>query len=255
MGNRLSLSKRILVKNKVMASKILSRSIVWSSAAIGLAASAVVAAPANGQSVRQPTQTELDGLGSRLAEMFSPEIRSTLFTCITAGGVNLAASAGGNSVTCGDGSTANVSYAGYLDTASNFFAASFLLGVSEGAAQEPGLTPRIAGSYLAGGAANEIRPRLEAAVANDIFVPANSPESVDLLVDATLQKAAETLNRLDNFGALLGTPEQTSFVVSSFCTAPGMTVTEAQQTVPNLDSTQLYAICLYDAGFAEAIGN
>ncbi|NJL21923.1 MAG: hypothetical protein HC895_15730 [Leptolyngbyaceae cyanobacterium SM1_3_5] len=113
----------------------------------------------------------------------------------------------------------------------------------------------MAGSYLAGGGADEIRPRLEMAVGNDIFVPANSPESVDLLVDATLQKAAATLNRLDSFGALLGTPDQTSFVVSRFCTPPGMTETEAQQTVPNLSSTQLYAICLHEAGLAEAIGN
>lgn len=237
-----------------MTSNVLKRSIAWGSGlAIGLGSSVFVA-PAYSQPA-QPSQAQLDGLGSRLAEMFSPEIRSTLFTCITAGGVNLAASAGGSSVVCGDGSRADVSYARYLDIASNFFAASFLIGVSEGAAGEPELTPRLASSYLASGGADEIRPRLEMAIANDIFVPANSPESVDLLVDATLQKAAATLNRLDSFGALLGTPEQTSFVVSSFCTPPGMTETEAQQTVSNLSPTQLYAICLHEAGLAEAIGN
>ncbi|NJL21922.1 MAG: hypothetical protein HC895_15725 [Leptolyngbyaceae cyanobacterium SM1_3_5] len=98
-----------------MTSKILKRSIAWGSGvAIGLSGS-VFAAPAYSQPVRQPSQAELDGLGTRLAEMFSPDIRSTLFTCITAGGVNLAASAGGSSVVCGNGSTADVPYGRYLD--------------------------------------------------------------------------------------------------------------------------------------------
>lgn len=239
-----------------MASKILKRSITWGSAiAIGLAGNSVVAAPSASQSQSQPAPppAELGELESELTTTFSPEIRSTLSACLTAGGVNLAVSASsGSSLICGDGSTVDLPYARYLDAVSDFFAGSFLLGMSQGAASEPQLTPRMAGSFVSTEGAGMINQSLESLLVNNGFVAAGSPANP--LTDAILQKAAATLNRLDSFGALLGTPEQSSFVVSNFCTPPGMTVAEAQQAVPSLSSSQLYAICLHNAGFA-AVGN
>lgn len=239
-----------------MTSKIFKRSIAWGSvAAIGLWGNEVAAAPSNSQFQSQPpalTQAELSTLDSRLTETFSPEIRSTLSACLTAGGVNLTASASsGNSLTCGDGSIADVAYDRYLDTVSNFFAGSFLLGMSQGTTQTQ-VTPRMLGSFVAGEGTGMMHQSLGALFVNGGFVAASS--SPTPLIDATLQKAAETLNRLDSFGTLLGTPEQTSFVVSNFCTPSGLSVAEAQRTVPNLSSSQLYAICLDSAGFAAAIG-
>lgn len=248
----------MLARINVMTSKILKRSIAWGGlVAIGLWGNGVAAAPSGSQSQSQPpalTQEELSNLDNRLAETFSPEIRSTLSACLTAGGVNLAASASsGNSLTCGDGSTVDVAYDRYLDAVSNFFAGSFLLGMSQGTASQPQVTPSMLSSFVAGEGAGMMHQSLGALLVNGGFVATDSPANP--LTDAILQKAAATLNRLDSFGALLGTPEQMSFVVSNFCTPPGLSVAEAQRTVPNLSSSQLYAICLNEAGFAAAIGN
>jgi hypothetical protein len=40
-------------------------------------------------------------------------------------------------------------------------------------------------------------------------------------------------------------------VVDNFCTAPGMSVDQAQQQTPGLTSIQLYAICVQESGMAD----
>ncbi|NJR40852.1 MAG: hypothetical protein HC781_20940 [Leptolyngbyaceae cyanobacterium CSU_1_4] len=52
---------------------------------------------------------------------------------------------------------------------------------------------------------------------------------------------------------LVGTTEQYGQVVSNFCSTPGMSITQAQQTIPGLSSIQLYAVCVQESGLAEEL--
>ena len=225
--------------------KSLRRSLYWGGvvASVGLLWGGTAIAA-------EPKQSNSTGLGERLSQMFSPEIQSTLSACTAQGGVDLAASVSNtNSLACGDGSTVEVSYASYLDTTSNFFAASLLLGMSAAAVDEPRITPGAVGQFLTSDGSDVIRQGLQRAIADSPFI-SSSPASVDLLVEAIVQRATDTLDNLDRFTTLLGTPEQSNLVVTSFCTPPGMSATEAQTAVPELSLVQLYAICLHQAGLS-----
>ncbi|NEQ24434.1 MAG: hypothetical protein F6K28_36065 [Microcoleus sp. SIO2G3] len=243
--------KSISKRSACLAGAIAAASLSWGT-------SAIAAQPEGNPVPPQPAPPSdgSAGFGQQVGQMFSPEIQAAMTACSTAGGVDLVASAStANSLTCGDGSSIAIPYASYLDTASNFLAASLLLGLSYAAVNDPRVTPSVASQFFSDQGANVLRQELQQALAQSPFIAPNSPDSIGLLTDAIVERATDTLGNLPSFSALLGTPEQSSQVLTSFCTPPGTSVAQAQGAVPGLTPTQLYAICLNQAGLPATPGS
>jgi len=204
--------------------------------------------------VAEPLQVAQFTATQRLMEMFSPEIQATVNACVEQGKVNLAAGAAPDgSVVCGDGSPEPaVAYTNYVNTVSDILAASALVGVRAAISNDPRVSPEMITAYLASAEGNTtLRNVIEAAIQQNQLFPAESTESVTLLSDAVMQRLVPTLSNPNSLTTLLGTSEQYAQVVSNFCTAPGMSVSQAQSTVPGLSAIQLYAICIQESGVAD----
>lgn len=186
----------------------------------------------------------------RLMEMFSPQIRDTMNACREQGQVNLTAGAGTNGgVICGDGTVAEVPFQTYLNTVSDFLAASTLLGMRQQIAVTPEVTPdRLLLLFDSDEGRSFLQNTLQTGLLQSGMLSPNSDPAP--LTNQIISKLLPTVQRTNYLQTLLGSETQYNQVVQSFCTAPGMSVEQAQQTVPGLDAVQLYAICIKESGLA-----
>lgn len=190
----------------------------------------------------------------RLLEMFSTEIRNTIAACAEQGKVDLAAGAGSDgTVVCGDGSTQpEISYTSYLNTISDILAASGLVGFRTVIEADPRVTPEMLVTVFSTpeGTAT-FYDAIQSVIVQSQLLPADAEDSTALLANEVVGKLRNSLQSPANLEGLLGTAEQYTQVVDNFCTAPGMSVDQAQQQTPGLTSIQLYAICVQESGMAD----
>jgi hypothetical protein len=192
----------------------------------------------------------------KLMSMFSEDIKATLNACRQQGGVNLAAGAQANgSVLCANGEAqANTPYDNYLTTVADVMAAMSLVGLKTVMASNPNVTPEMMVTFLSSpNGSTMLRSGLQSAIARSQFLPTESTESIKILVEQVLGRLVPTMQSTNNLTQLVGTTEQYGQVVSSFCTTPGMSIAQAQQTIPGLSSIQLYAVCVQESGLAQEV--
>lgn len=192
----------------------------------------------------------------RLSQMFSPQIQATINACQTRGKVNVVAgaTAEGN-VVCGDGSPeAAIAYTTYIETVSDILAASSLVGFRAVLQTDPRLTPELLRTAFASpDGVQLLRNAIQIAIVQSDFLPASATESTTILTDSVLERLGASLQDSSTLDTLLGTPDQYRSVVNQFCMAPGMTVEQAKTAVPELNSLQLYAICIQESGVASEV--
>ncbi len=190
----------------------------------------------------------------RLSQMFSPDIQGTMGACWDHGKPNLAAGANENgALICSDGSPhQSVKFNEYTETISDFFAASFLIGMRSVVSTNSQVTPTILANYFNSEKGQDFfRQSLESSLESSKVLPPNDHESIRILVDNIMQRSQPILVNPNAFNNLLGTTEQYQEVVQKFCTPPGMSVRQAQIQLPQLNSIQLYAICLKESGLVD----
>ncbi|WP_088893715.1 hypothetical protein [Leptolyngbya ohadii] len=201
------------------------------------------------QAADPATAIEESESAQRLMQMFSPEIQKTLNVCREQGQVNLTADEGANgAVVCGDGTVqAEIPLQTYLNTASDFLAASALLGLRQQMETTPQLTPEQLYAILSTTEGKAvIQDAVVAALVQSGAIEANS-DGAALLSNQVMDKLLPTMEQTNNLRTLLGTEAQYKQIVQSFCTAPGMPIEQAQQQT-TLSPVQLYAICIQESG-------
>lgn len=206
--------------------------------------------------IAQPKPTPNAENIKRLSTMFSPDIQQTLSACLEKGKVNLAAGATTNGmVICGDGSeNNNVKFNDYVDTLSDFFAASFLIGAKSALESNPRLSPEMLVNFLkTPDGINSLRNALEVSLVSSKMLPNDSPESVKILVDNIIQRSQPILEDPKGLTNLLGSKQQYQEIVKKFCYAPGMSANQALTEVSGLNSIQLYAICVKESGIVDSM--
>lgn len=216
--------------------------------ALGLVVAPVAAA--------EPGQVPESAAVERLLNMFSPEIQSTINACWESGKVNLAAGASQDgSVTCADGSRDSaVPFADYVDTVSDILTASSLVGFRTVIETNPRVSPEALVTFLSNPEGAEmLRDVIETAIAQSQLLPVDSSESATYLADEVISRMLPAVQSTGGLVDLLGTPDQYNQVVSRFCMSPGMSVDQAQESIPGLSSVQLYAICIQESGVTEEI--
>ena len=215
-------------------------------------------------SASEPSQSALPSTGDRvssraverLSQMFSPQIQATINACQTRGKVNVMAGATSQgSVVCGDGSPeATVAYSNYIETVSDILAASSLVGFRAVLQADPRLTPELLRTAFSSPEGVQLlRSAIQVAITQSDFLPATATESTTILADSVLERLRASLQDSSALTTLLGTPDQYSSVVDQFCLAPGMSVEQAKTAVPELNSLQLYAICIQESGVASEV--
>lgn len=220
--------------------------------------------PATDLSASEPAQSALPSTGDRvnsraverLSQMFSPQIQATINACQTRGKVNVIAGATSQgSVVCGDGSPeATVAYSNYIETVSDILAASSLVGFRAVLQADPRLTPELLRTAFSSPEGVQLlRSAIQVAITQSDFLPATATESTTILADSVLERLRASLQDSSSLNTLLGTPDQYSSVVDQFCLAPGMSVEQAKTAVPELNSLQLYAICIQESGVASEV--
>jgi hypothetical protein len=192
----------------------------------------------------------------KLMTMFSAEIKTTLNACREQGGVNLAAGAQADgSVLCANGAPKEaVPYDSYLSTVTDMTTAVSLVGLKTVIATNPNVTPEMIVTFLSSPNGTAVlQGAVQSAIARSSLFPVASPESTTLLANQVIERLVPTLQSTNNLATLVGTTEQYGQVVSNFCSTPGMSVAQAQQTVPGLSPIQLYAVCVQESGLAEEV--
>jgi hypothetical protein len=204
----------------------------------------------------EPSQTSTSPALQKLMTMFSADIKTMLNACREQGGVNLAAGAQADgSVLCANGEPkAAIPYDNYLSTVSDVAAAVSLVGLKTVIAGNPSISPEMVVTFLTSpNGTTVLKDAVQTAIARSSLIPTASPESTTLLAEQIIGRLVPTLHSTNNLTNLVGTTEQYSQVVSNFCSTPGMSVTQAQQTIPGLSAIQLYAVCVQESGLAEEV--
>lgn len=204
----------------------------------------------------EPPQAASSPALQKLMMMFSPDIKTTLNACREQGGVNLAAGAQADgSVLCANGEPkAAIPYDNYLSTVSDVAAAVSLVGLKTVIAGNPNISPEMVVTFLTSPNGTAVlQNAVQTAIARSSLIPTASPESTTLLAEQIIGRLVPTLESTNNLTTLVGTTEQYGQVVSNFCSTPGMSVAQAQQTIPGLSSIQLYAVCVQESGLAEEV--
>jgi hypothetical protein len=149
---------------------------------------------------------------------------------------------------------ATVPYDNYLSTVSDMVTAVGLVGLKTVIAGNPNISPEMVATFLSSpdGAA-VLKNAVQSAIARSSLITAASPESTTLLAEQIIGRLVPTLQSTNNLTTLVGTTEQYGQVVSNFCSTPGMSVAQAQQTIPGLSSIQLYAVCVQESGLATEV--
>lgn len=227
-----------------------------------LAAAAVLLSPTVAVAERSPQaptlapSPQLDSSLQRLTQMFSPAIQSTMNACWEQGRVNLAAGAAQNgAVVCGDGSAATgVSYTDYVETVSDLLAASSLVGFRTVATSNPAISPQLLTTFLSSAqGVSTLQGAVQTAIVQSGLLPAEATDSQTVLTTQVMNRLLPSLQNPSQLENLLGSTEQYSRVVDSFCTAPGMSVDQVKNLVPELTSIQFYAICIDESGTMEEV--
>lgn len=226
----------------------------------------VFAGPIQSAAAAEPISTPADPLPAqndepapsvqRLVQMFSSDIQTTLQACWEEGRADLAAGAGPDgSLQCGNGeASSTIQYTDYIDTVSDIFVASSLVGFRTAIAADAQLNPQLLAQFLQAPEGSALlQQAVQMAIQQSQLVSLNSAPSADLLTGEVMTRMVPVLTDPTQMETLLGTPEQYAQVVTSFCTAPGMSVSEAQSLVPDLTSIQLYAICVQESGIADDV--
>jgi hypothetical protein len=214
--------------------------------------SAVAAEPPS----TEPSQTVTSPALQKLMTMFSAEIKTTLNACREQGGVNLAAGAQADgSVLCAQGEPkVAIPYDNYLSTVSDMATAVSLVGLKTVISGNPSISPEMVVTFLTSpNGTMMLKNAVQTAIARSSLIPTASPESITLLSEQIIGRLVPTLHSTNNLTNLVGTTEQYGQVVSNFCTTPGMSVAQAQQTIPGLSPIQLYAVCVQESGLAEEV--
>lgn len=204
----------------------------------------------------EPPQAAPSPALQKLMMMFSTEIKTTLNACREQGGVNLAAGAQADgSVLCANGEPkATVPYDNYLSTVSDVATAVSLVGLKTVIASNPNISPEMVVTFLTSPNGTAVlKNAVQSAIARSSLTPTASPESTTLLANQIIGRLVPTLESTNNLTNLVGTTEQYGQVVSNFCSTPGMSVAQAQQTIPGLSPVQLYAVCVQESGLAEEV--
>lgn len=209
----------------------------------------LTAAPSASPPTPEAPLTESSSI-DRLSTMFSTEIQNTLYACFEHGRADLAVASPDGLLVCADGTRADVSQTAYINTVSDVFAASAMVGFQVAMQLYPQITPQMVTLFLENPeTVGVMRQMIETTVIQNAFLPGEATQSTAILVDAVMNRIQTTLQDETYLTNLLGTPDQYEQVVASFCTAPGMSVEEATAIVP-LDAIQLYAICIQESGLA-----
>lgn len=189
------------------------------------------------------------GSVDQVVEQLPSDTQTTLLACREQGGVDLIAGANSEgSVVCGDGIAAPIEYERYLTTISDFMTAGVLVGFRSAIEADPRITPGLLVAILATPeGTTAIRGATETAIARSNLIT-STPESVSLLTDEVMNRLLPAFRATDNLETLLGTQEQYELVVQNFCSPPGLSLDQAQQSVPGLIPIQLYAICIQESG-------
>lgn len=204
----------------------------------------------------EPPQTVSSPALQKLMMMFSADIKTMLNACREQGGVDLAAGAQADgSVLCANGEPkAAIPYDNYLSTVSDVAAAVGLVGLKTMIAGNPSISPETVVTFLTSpNGTSALQNAVQTAIARSSLIPVTSPESTTLLANQIIGRLVPTLKSTNNLTTLVGTTEQYGQVVSNFCSIPGMSVAQAQQTIPGLSSIQLYAVCVQESGLAEEV--
>lgn len=190
----------------------------------------------------------------RLSNMFAPEIRAVLNACAQHGQVDLAASREMATLVCGDGSTvADIVTSAYIDTVSDFLAASLLAGLHRTFQENPAVSPLMLSSLTTDQGIGLLESILTYSLDRTQFLadhPHNSPEP---LVSAVIEKLIPVFQTPQQFDMLLGDAAQTEQVIAEFCTAPGLSLEDAHTQFPDLSALQLYAICIDNSGLSQEV--
>lgn len=194
----------------------------------------------------------------RLTKMFSRDIRATMVACEQRGGVNLAAGTDRDgSVICGNGwRKSPVKYADYLDMMTDFLGASFLTGVRGGLQANSDLKPEVLQQLLATPEGVQgMRTAFEQSIAGTHVLSKNSPKSLTILSNRVIERILPIMRDPAKLKGLLGTSEEYGKIAQNFCLSSGMSMKQAKTLTPNLNSVQIYAICLHEAGLDDEIAS
>jgi hypothetical protein len=186
----------------------------------------------------------------KFSTMFSDEIQNTVGACAERGMVDLAAGESPNGeVICADGEPQEgVSYVAYLGTVSDILAASSLVGFQTALTSDPRLSPELFATFITSPQGmGTLRSIVEMAINQSQLVSVGAAGSNTVLTDEVVEKVLPRLSQPQQLGTLFGNDEQYGAVVQTFCTPPGNSPDAVIQQV-GVDSLQLYAICLQEAG-------
>ena len=146
----------------------------------------------------------------------------------------------------------------YVSTLTDSETAGFLLGVRVGVKSNPNYKPelltKIVNSLETSGKLRQfVQSFVVVTAVQPGFLPKGSTQSASFLTDRISQRSRPFLQNSTKFENLLGTSDEYTAITDNFCTAPGMTTTQAKKLAPNLDPVQMFAICFEEAGVSEAI--
>ncbi|MBW4488746.1 MAG: hypothetical protein KME12_13240 [Trichocoleus desertorum ATA4-8-CV12] len=230
--------------------------VAWGGMAIATLGTMVSLSFAGTATAATPASLADSPAAQKLNKMFSPKIQQVLNACSQQGSVNLSAGADQDgSVICADGArNSAVRFNDYVSTVSDFLSASFLVGVRAALNSYPGAQMDMVTSYLAtaDGKAS-LQEALTNAITTSGLVPPNSQKSVTLLVDRVMQRSLPILQSTGKFNNLFGSTEQYRQVADKFCKPPGLTIEQAKGLVPQLDTVQIYAICVQESGLSDEV--
>ncbi|MCY7278643.1 MAG: hypothetical protein LH702_34150 [Phormidesmis sp. CAN_BIN44] len=206
--------------------------------------------------IAKPVQSSALSAEQKLNRMFSPDIQATANACAKQGGVNLAAGADRDgSIICGNGwRKSPVKFTTYVTTLTDIETASLLLGFRVGLKSNPNYKPELFATVVNSlETSGKLRQLVQGLVAEPGLLPKGSTQSASFLTDRILQRSRPFLQNSTKFENLTGTSDEYSVITENFCTASGMSTTQAKKLAPNLDSVQMYAICFQEAGIGDAI--
>ncbi len=212
----------------------------------GFAALTAVLAPSLQVAAKPKPSTAID----TLSKMFSPQIQATFEACEKQGGVNLAAGPDKDgSVICNNGwRKSPINYTSYVNTASDFLAASYLSGTLVGIQQlmqeHSELSPEKLMAYFN---SPEFIEQVRQSVGKDVLKQ-GSRTSAKILADRVFQKMQPMLQSYEKLKTLIPTGANYTRIAENFCPPPGMSMEQARALVPGLSSVQIYAVCLQDSG-------
>ncbi len=214
----------------------------------------------SGVAVAKPVQSSTLAAEQKLERMFSSDIKATLNACAKQGGVNLAAGADRDgSIICGNGwRKSSVKFTNYVNTVTDFETAGLLLGFRAGVKSNPNVKPEMLTTWVntpekQGKFRQFVQKLILDENAKAGFLSKGSTQSASFLTDRVLQRSLPFLQSPTKFENLTGTSDEYNVIAENFCTAPGMSTTQAKKLASTLDSVQMFAVCYQEAGIVDLV--